>query len=100
MYPSARTASSNLVSNIASGSAHDALRIMRNAQPHRWRSPKFNCSRPRALPYTIGWFVNSFLSVNQPQYATDESVYYPPYTRLLYHLFGIEGPFEICQARQ
>ena len=35
------------------------------------------------------------MSANQPQLATDESVYYGPYTRLLYHLFGIEGPFEI-----
>ncbi|KAH9168669.1 hypothetical protein EDB89DRAFT_1990501 [Lactarius sanguifluus] len=41
------------------------------------------------------WLVNSFLSANQPQFATDESAYYGPYTRLLYHLFGIEGPFEI-----
>ncbi|KAH9046125.1 hypothetical protein EDB84DRAFT_1576025 [Lactarius hengduanensis] len=41
------------------------------------------------------WLVNSFLSANQPQFATDESVYYGPYTRLLYHLFGVEGPFEI-----
>ena len=39
---------------------------------------------------------NSFLSANQPQFANDESAYYGPYTRLLYHLFGgIEGPFEI-----
>jgi hypothetical protein len=42
------------------------------------------------------WLINSFLSVKQPQFATDESVYYGPYTRLLYYLFGgIEGPFEI-----
>ncbi|KAH8987462.1 hypothetical protein EDB92DRAFT_1936077 [Lactarius akahatsu] len=43
------------------------------------------------------WLVNSFSSANQPQleFATDESAYYGPYTRLLYHLFGIEGPFEI-----
>ncbi|KAH9050348.1 hypothetical protein EDB83DRAFT_2226674, partial [Lactarius deliciosus] len=41
------------------------------------------------------WLVNSFLSANQPQFATDESAYYGPYTRLLYHLFGIEGPSEI-----
>ncbi len=41
------------------------------------------------------WLINSFVSANQPQFATDESVYYGPYTRLLYHLFGIEGPFEI-----
>ena len=41
------------------------------------------------------WLVNSFASANQLQFATDESAYYGPYTRLLYHLFGIEGPFEI-----
>jgi len=41
------------------------------------------------------WMTNSFLSANQPQFANDESAYYGPYTRLLYHLFGIEGPFEI-----
>jgi len=42
------------------------------------------------------WLTNSFLvSANQPQFADDESVYYGPYTRLLYHLFGIEGPFDI-----
>ena len=41
------------------------------------------------------WLVNSFLSANQPLLATDESAYYGPYTRLLYHLFGLEGPFEI-----
>ena len=41
------------------------------------------------------WLVNSFVSANQPQFATDESVYYGPYTRLLYYLFGLEGPFEI-----
>ena len=35
------------------------------------------------------------LSAKQHQFATDESVYYGPYTRLLYHLFGLEGPFEI-----
>jgi hypothetical protein len=43
------------------------------------------------------WLINSFVSASQlePQFATDESVYYGPYTRLLYHLFGLEGPFEI-----
>ena len=41
------------------------------------------------------WLINSFSSANRPQFSTDESVYYGPYTRLLYHLFGIEGPFEI-----
>lgn len=41
------------------------------------------------------WLINSFASANQPQFATDESAYYGPYTRLLYHLFGLEGPFEI-----
>ena len=42
---------------------------------------------------------NSFLSANQPQFANDENAYYGPYTRLLYHLFGIEGPFEIVPPR-
>src|SRR5258705_394901 len=41
------------------------------------------------------WLVNSFVSANQPQFFTDESVYYGPCVRLLYHLFGVEGPFEI-----
>jgi hypothetical protein len=41
------------------------------------------------------WLIKSFVSVNQPQFATDESVYYGPYTRLLYHLSGIECPFTI-----
>ncbi|KIJ95071.1 hypothetical protein K443DRAFT_134537 [Laccaria amethystina LaAM-08-1] len=34
------------------------------------------------------WLTNSFLSANQPHFANDVSVYYGPYTRLLYHLFG------------
>ncbi|KAJ3517648.1 hypothetical protein NLJ89_g376 [Agrocybe chaxingu] len=41
------------------------------------------------------YLVQSFISANQAQFATDESVYYGPYTRLLYYLFGLEGPFEI-----
>ena len=41
------------------------------------------------------WLINSFASANQTQSSTDESAYYGPYTRLLYHLFGVEGPFEI-----
>jgi len=42
------------------------------------------------------WLTNSFVSANQPQFADDESIYYGPYTRLLYYLFtGIEGRFEI-----
>jgi hypothetical protein len=43
--------------------------------------------------------MNSFISANQPQFATDESVYYGRYARLLYHFFGIEGPFEISPNR-
>ena len=39
------------------------------------------------------WLVNSFVSANQLR--ADESVYYGPYTQLLYYLFGLEGPFEI-----
>ena len=39
------------------------------------------------------WIINSFLSANQCR--VDESVYYGPYTQLLYYLFGLEGPFEI-----
>jgi len=46
------------------------------------------------------WLINSFLSASQPQFATDESVFYGPYTRLLYHLFGVEGPFEISPQFQ
>jgi len=41
------------------------------------------------------WLTNSFLIANHPDFANDESAYNGPYTRLLYHLFGIEGPFEI-----
>ena len=41
------------------------------------------------------WMANSFQSACQPQFANDESAYYGPYTRLLYHLFGLDGPFEI-----
>jgi hypothetical protein len=41
------------------------------------------------------WVIESFGIANQPQFATNENVYYGPYTRLLYHLFGLEGPFEI-----
>jgi len=47
-----------------------------------------------AAPWPL-WMTNSFLSATQPQFANDESAYYGPYNRLLYHLFGIEGPFEI-----
>jgi hypothetical protein len=32
---------------------------------------------------------------NKPQFVTDETAYYGPYNRLLYHLFGLECPFEI-----
>ncbi|EAU85988.2 hypothetical protein CC1G_03011 [Coprinopsis cinerea okayama7 len=39
--------------------------------------------------------MQSFTYANQPQFATDESVFYGPYTRLLYHLFGVLGPYEI-----
>jgi hypothetical protein len=41
------------------------------------------------------WLIKSFELAKVPQFSTDESVYYGPYTRLLYHLFGIEGQFEI-----
>ncbi|KAH8984387.1 hypothetical protein EDB86DRAFT_3084607 [Lactarius hatsudake] len=43
------------------------------------------------------WLVQSFLSANQPQFATtDECVYYGPYTCLLYYLFdAVESPFEV-----
>ncbi|KAH9979389.1 hypothetical protein BGW80DRAFT_1557073 [Lactifluus volemus] len=41
------------------------------------------------------WLVNSFALASQPQHSADETVYYGAYTRLLYHLFGLEGPFEI-----
>ncbi|KAJ2920066.1 hypothetical protein MD484_g271, partial [Candolleomyces efflorescens] len=39
--------------------------------------------------------MQSFISANQPQFATDESAFNGPYTRLLYHLFGVLGPYEI-----
>ena len=39
------------------------------------------------------WLINSFLSANQRH--ANESVYYGPYTQLLYYLFDLEGPFEI-----
>jgi hypothetical protein len=41
------------------------------------------------------WIVNSFASSNRPQFYSDENVYYGPYNRLLYHLFGFQGPFEV-----
>ena len=41
------------------------------------------------------WLIKSFASANQPQFANDENAYYGPYLRLLYHLFGLEGPFKI-----
>ncbi len=40
------------------------------------------------------WLVDSFALANQPQFATDKTAHYGPYNRLLYHLFGLEGPFE------
>ena len=40
------------------------------------------------------WLINSF--GNKPQFElTGLNLLYGPYTRLLYHLFGVEGPFEI-----
>lgn len=41
------------------------------------------------------WLIKSFVSANQPQFANVETAYYGPYMRLLYHLFGLEGPFKI-----
>jgi hypothetical protein len=41
------------------------------------------------------WLTNSFVSANQPENASDKNAYYAPYMRLLYHLFGNEGPFEV-----
>jgi len=39
---------------------------------------------------------NAFLSANvSKNILHQESTYYGPYIRLLYHLFGLEGPFEI-----
>ncbi|KAI0031104.1 hypothetical protein K488DRAFT_52755 [Vararia minispora EC-137] len=40
------------------------------------------------------FLMNSFLSATQAS-ATEESVYYGPYMRLLYHMFSVDGPFEI-----
>jgi hypothetical protein len=39
------------------------------------------------------WLLNSFASANKPQFYSDENVYFGPYNRLLYHLFGLQGPF-------
>ncbi|KXN92763.1 hypothetical protein AN958_03274 [Leucoagaricus sp. SymC.cos] len=39
--------------------------------------------------------MNSFLHAQQPQFNNDMSAYYGPYTRLLYHLFGVDGPYEV-----
>ncbi|KAF9499481.1 hypothetical protein BDN71DRAFT_186186 [Pleurotus eryngii] len=47
---------------------------------------------PADLPQ---YLVRSFTTANQPQFSTDESVFYGPYTRLLYYLFGLDGDFEI-----
>jgi len=41
------------------------------------------------------WLINSFAIANQTEFAADESAYYGPYNRLLFYLFGIEGPFDI-----
>ncbi|KAK0191599.1 hypothetical protein F5146DRAFT_607225 [Armillaria mellea] len=40
------------------------------------------------------FLMNSFLSAVGDS-TTDESVFYGPYMRLLYHLFSLDGPFEI-----
>lgn len=41
------------------------------------------------------WLTDSFLSANQPEFTNHEDAYNRPYSQLLYHLFGVEGPFEI-----
>ena len=42
------------------------------------------------------YLTNAFLSANvSKNILRQQSAYYGPYIRLLYHLFGIEGPFEI-----
>jgi hypothetical protein len=41
--------------------------------------------------------VRSFTIANQSQDATDQSVFYGPYIRLLYYFFGLNGDFEIQQ---
>ena len=41
------------------------------------------------------WLTTSFLAANQPQLSNDESEFYGPYVRLLYYLFGLEGPYDI-----
>lgn len=41
------------------------------------------------------WLLSSFDSAKHPQFMRNECGYYGPYARLLYHLFGVEGPFEI-----
>jgi hypothetical protein len=64
---------------------------------HHVHHPKPTYSKQVAMA-TQPWpqyLVQSFTSVNQPQFSTDENAYYGPYARLLYYLFGLEGPFEI-----
>jgi hypothetical protein len=43
------------------------------------------------------FLVRSFTIANQAQNATDQSVFYGPYIRLLYYLFGFDSDFEIQQ---
>ncbi|KAJ3545749.1 hypothetical protein NMY22_g2315 [Coprinellus aureogranulatus] len=38
--------------------------------------------------------MRSFLAANQPQFGTDQSAFYGPYTRLLYYLFDVLGPYD------
>ena len=42
------------------------------------------------------WMTISFQIATQPEFANDGSAYYGSYTRLLYHLFGVDGPFEVA----
>jgi hypothetical protein len=41
------------------------------------------------------WLTRSFQIANRPQFANDENAYHGPYNRLLHHLFGLDGPFEV-----
>ena len=41
------------------------------------------------------WMTESFQIANKPESTNDSSAYYGPYNRLLHHLYGVDGPFEV-----
>jgi hypothetical protein len=60
-------------------------------------SPSDQASDSRHSPVSPWplWLIKLFVIANQPQLVTDETVFYGPYCRLLYHLLGLDGQFEI-----